>query len=181
MSRRRSSLTLLLVLLSLLLETHAAVVILGDNNKPVSLAQENLTTIFEATATHSQNITHNPQNFLGVNCFYLKPETVDLTDCQPLFARLVAYGHVYDEQSVPKGWFLRYNNHPCIIRVTSPTRADRRVKISMMDVILYTTEIIETCRETGTGGAYTFQGTWQVQVSRHFVESTLGHGNAAQD
>ena len=181
MSWRHSSLTILLVLFNLMLTTHASVLILGDNTRPASLQVENLTRAFEATATRLGNVTYNPKNFLGVNCFYLKPETVNLAACQPLFERLVSRGHVYDEQNVPNGWRLQYAYEPCVIVVASPTRGDRRVKISMMDIIIYTTEVLNTCRETSTGGAYTFQGTWRVQVTRNPVEETFGQGNLAMD
>ena len=39
----------------------------------------------------------------------------------------------------------------------------------MADIVTYATEVLQTCQETSTGGANTFQGTWRVVVTRDVV------------
>ncbi|KAL6722036.1 hypothetical protein ACLMJK_001141 [Lecanora helva] len=118
------------------------------------------------TAAAPLNSTHIPVRFLGVNCYYLKPHTVNLQACQPLFASLVAGGNVYEKKELGNRSRFRFDNEPCTIEIKSPNREDRKVSISIADIILLATEVLETCKKTSTGGAYTFEGAWQVAVTR---------------
>ena len=104
-------------------------------------------------------------NFLGVSCYHLDPthDRVSLITCQPLFAALVGGGHIYDEYEFPNGWRFDVPGENCAIRLTSPSREDRRVKMSMSDFIEYGSEVL---RECVMGGANTFQGRWQVVVTK---------------
>ena len=181
MSLRLSALSIALTVFTLVFTSHAAATVLAHKAQPVSLSRDNLSSIFEALATEVRNITHSSKNFLGVNCYNLPDATVNLNTCQTLFALLFEAGHVYDENAVPNGWRFRYDQEPCVITVSSPTRGDRRVKMSVASLVLYATDILQTCRELSNGGAYTFQGTWQVIVTRGPVIITLGNGSLAED
>lgn len=41
-------------------------------------------------------------------------------------------------------------------------------------LVRYTTEILQTCE---TGGANTFRGTWQVQVTKYPIKGSFENGN----
>ena len=127
------------------------------------------------------NLTYKPDNFLGVDCYYLQPATVDLLTCQPLFAKLVEGGQVYTKERFRNGKQFRYGYEPCTIMLSSTTRGDRSVEISMIQIILYATEVLQTCQETSTGGANTFQGTWQVIVTRDPIERPLRNSELSED
>lgn len=135
----------------------------------VSLTSSNQTTTSEpATVIQLQNTTttHNPVTFLGIDCYHLPPHTVDLSACQPVFAHLFRQGDVYTEKEWWNGCRFREGIEPCTIAISSPDRKDRRVRLSLADVVLYATQVLETCREMGTGGANVFQGNWRVVVTR---------------
>lgn len=121
-----------------------------------------------ATYHHPRNTTIQPLNFLGVECYHLLPETVTLLTCQPLFARLVEGGDVYEKLHLWNGWICKASHESCVIKIESPARQDRRkrVSISLAQIIRYATEVLETCRETQTGGANVFEGSWRVVVTR---------------
>ena len=80
---------------------------------------------------------------------------------------------MYDEMEVPNGWHARYDHGDCTISVSSSSRGDRRVKITTADLIVWATEVLQTCQDPSTDGAYTFQGTWQVEVTRDPIRDTL--------
>lgn len=181
MAPRLLSLTLLLIVSLLVFTNHATLLIPADINRPISLARDNLTTGPEAATARTLNITYNPGNFLGVDCYHLQPSTVSQNLCQPLFAKLVERGDVYEEINFRKGWWCRHGHDPCVIMLSSPSRQDRRVKITMAQMLLYATEVLQTCQESSTGGAYTFMGSWQLVVTRERIDITLGAGNAAEE
>ena len=124
-----------------------------------------------------KKVTYHPKNFLGVHCYRLQPATVTQEACQNLCAKLFERGDAYDEIEVYNGWCAQYNNEPCIIMVASPTRGDRRVEISMAGLVTQAIEVLRTCTEMSTCGAYTFRGTWQVVVTREPVKITLRHSS----
>ncbi len=173
MSRRLSSLTLLLIVSTLVFTKHATPHGPADINRPISLARDNMTTSPEAATTRTRNITYSPENFLGVDCYHLQPSTVSEISCQSLFAKLVERGDPYEERDLPNGWRFRHGHDPCVIMLSSPSREDRRVKITAAHMLLYATEILRTCQESSTGGAYTFVGTWQLVVTRDRIKITL--------
>ena len=143
----------------------------ADLTRPVSFLSSNLTTLPALPTIKLQNTTLNPPNFLGVECYHLVPNTVDLEDCQPLFASLVQSGDVYKERNWWNGWHFRRGVDPCTITLSSPDRKDRRVSISVADMVVFATDVLRTCRETGTGGANTFRGTWRVVITRVPLEA----------
>jgi hypothetical protein len=174
MSLRLSSLTLLLIVSVLVFTNHATPLVPANIHRPISLARDDLTTSPEAAATtRTRNITYGPGNFLGVDCYHLQPSTVSENLCQPLFAKLVERGDAYEERDLPNGWRFRHGHDPCVIMLSSPSRKDRRVKITAAHMLLYATEILQTCQESSTGGAYTFVGTWQLVVTRDRIKITL--------
>jgi len=179
MSRTHFSFTTLLIVSTLVFTNHATAPMPADFTKPISLPRDDLTISPEAATTRTRNMTYNPGNFLGVNCYNLQPSTVTLTACQPLFAKLVEGGGAYEERSLRNGWRYRHSHDPCVIMLSSPSRKDHRVKISAAHMIMYATEILQTCQESSTGGAYTFVGTWQLVVTRERI--VLGAGNLAED
>ena len=139
---------------------------LADPTSP-PLTSLNLTTTFASTTTTQlqQNTTNPSSNFLGVECYHLLPETVDLIACQPLFARLLRDGRAYEEVQLRNGFRCQTGVDPCTIMVSSPDRRhDRRVSISMADLVVFATEVLETC---ATGGAYVFRGNWRVVVTKY--------------
>lgn len=138
----------------------------ADLTSPVSSIPSHLTTVPASPTVQLQNTTRNPPNFLGIECYHLLPDTVNLETCQPLFASLLQAGDAYEERKWWNGWHFRRGLDPCTITLSSPDRKDRRVSISLADVVVFTTEVLRTCRETGTGGADTFRGTWRVAVTR---------------
>ena len=154
---------------------HTTAPVLANATTPAFLSDFNLTTVCEAAITRSKNITYHPKNFLGVHCYRLQPATVTQEACQNLFAKLFEKGDAYEEIEVYNGWRAQYNNEPCIIMVASPSRRDGRVKVSMAGLITQAIEVLRTCTETSTGGAYTFDGNWQMVVTKEPVKITLRH------
>lgn len=137
------------------------------------LSRTNLTANLESMAGyyHWRNITSGPLTFLGVDCYHLLPDTVTLETCQPLFAKLVNAGSVYEKYRLYDGWSFRAVNEPCFIKIENPIREQRRerVSLSMADILMYATEVLRTCQEPGTGGSNTFKGAWRVVVTKHPV------------
>jgi len=181
MSRRLPSLTLLLIVSVLFFTNHAAPLMPADISRSMSLSRDHLITSPVAVTTGTRNTTHSPENFLGVDCYNLQPSTVSLNECQPLFAKLVARGEVYEERDLANGRWFRHGDDPCVIMLSSSSRRDRRVKISTAHMLSYATEILQTCQESSTGGAYTFVGTWQLVVTRERIKVALGAGSLAED
>ena len=54
----------------------------------------------------------------------------------------------------------------------SPSRDDRKVKMSSMRAITYATEVLEDCKKEGTGGYNNFEGNWRLKVSRRRVDDS---------
>lgn len=172
----------LLAILLLRSTPHAlALPALADLTSPLSLMSSNPTTNFELPRTRQQNNTNYSSNFLGVVCYHLVPDTVDLHLCQPLFARLMQRGNPYEEMAWWNGWHFRRGIEPCIITLSSPVRQDRRVRISLADVVVYASEVLRTCQETSTGGANTFQGTWRVVVTRYPLEAAAMNSSLSDE
>lgn len=117
------------------------------------------------------NNPNSSTNYLGVECYHLAPDTVDLLACQPLFARLFRDGRAYEEMSWGNGFRFRSGGEPCVVTLSSPDRKDRVVSISKADVVLYATEVLESCE---TGGASTFERGWRVAVTRFPVFDGAG-------
>ena len=120
-------------------------------------------------ANHAaRNITSHSLTFLGVTCYNLLPDAVSTGTCQSLFAKLVMAGHVYDKVKLYDGYHFQSGHDPCFIKVENPDHEERRrpVSISMAQMILYATEILETCQFPGTGGSNTFDGNWRIVVTR---------------
>ena len=138
----------------------------GSANSGVS-SKTNLTAIPNTSLIWTQSLVDTPNNFLGVECYHLEPETVTREACQPLFDRLFVGGHVYEERQMSNKRLFRFAYDPCVIMISSPTRGDRRVTLSIADVVLYAIEVLRACEKISTGGAYTFKGTWQVVVTRN--------------
>lgn len=161
-----SRLTTLLLTLSLAVIHAASTFALTRSSIRTSLAKANLTTARGSIARHTQNTTSSPADFLGVECYHLKPEIIDLHTCQPLLTSIFEAGHVYEKNSFPNGWYFRKGNNPCIIKLESPAREDRyaRISISIAEIVRYTTEVLENCE---TGGANNFLGSWRVVVTRN--------------
>lgn len=155
----------------------------GLTSPIVSLIASNQTTTADpASIIRLQNTTttHNPANFLGIECYHLLPNTVTLASCQPVFAQLFRGGDVYKERGWWNGCRFREGIEPCTIAISSPDRKDHRVRISLADVVVYATQVLQTCTEEDTGGAYTFQGSWRVVVTRDpIVEAAVAA--AAED
>lgn len=181
MSRSLSAITVLLVISSLVFTNHATPLEPADINRSISLAKSNVTASSEAATTPTRIITYSPGNFLGINCYHLQPSTVSENSCQPLFAKLVEHGDAYKEKEYPNGWRYQPGHDPCVIMLSSPSRKDRRVKITAAHMLLYAMEILQTCQESSTGGAYTFVGNWQLVVTREKIKITLGAGNLAEE
>ena len=80
---------------------------------------------------------------------------------------------MYEERELRNKGRFRFAYDPCVIMVSSPTRGDHRVRLSMADIVLYAIEVLRACEQISTGGAYTFQGTWQVVVTRDPVQIDL--------
>ena len=91
---------------------------------------------------------------------------------------MVRHGDVYEKISLANGWWFETGSDPCFIKIFSPDRDDRyqRIVTSLADIMLYTTEILQTCTETGTGGANTFHGSWRVEVSRNKLKMAPAAG-----
>lgn len=147
----------------------------ADLASPASLTSSNLTsTPGSATIGRLQNITQDPaDDFLGVHCYHLPlpSDTVNLELCQPLFARLLRDGNVYEERGWWNGWLFRRPGEPCTVALSSPERRDLRVRISLAEVVVFAMEVLQTCSENGVGGANTFQGEWRVVVTRNPLAS----------
>lgn len=145
---------------------------LADLTNPVPSTSLNLTTAFGSTTARLQpnNIDHS-SNFLGVECYHLLPDTVSLISCQPLFARLLQNRRAYEQSSLRNGFRVRRGIDPCTVMLTSPDRrGDRRVRIALAEVVVYASEVLRTCQENDTGGAYVFQGNWRVVVTKYPLE-----------
>ena len=108
----------------------------------------------------------HPLTFLGITCYHLLPTRVTLQTCQPLFAALVQAGDVYTPYPIRNGWVFQSGYEPCVIRIESSAREDRgkSVRVSMSQVVLLATEVLETCRGVGSGGANGFEGSWRLVV-----------------
>ncbi|KAL8829068.1 MAG: hypothetical protein Q9191_002230 [Dirinaria sp. TL-2023a] len=183
MFQRLSRLTAAFIILNLVVTSNAAIAMLPAKPIPVAFSRENLSTIFVETATRRlQNITSDKdQNFRDVKCYDIPDATVNLHSCQPLFAKLFEGGHAYDPNEMSNGGRYRLDSEPCVITISSPNRADRRIRISMAALVWYASEVLRTCQELSNGGAYTFQGTWQVIVTRDPYIGSLGDGRLAED
>lgn len=135
---------------------------------PVPLTSLNQSTTSASTKTHLQQNTTNPSsNFLGVECYHLLPDTVNLVACQPLFTKLLRDGRAYEEVQLRNGFRSQTGTDPCTIMLSSPDRRhDRSVRVSMADLVVLATEVLNTCKEEETGGAYVFRGKWRVVVTK---------------
>lgn len=111
-----------------------------------------------------------PLTFLGVDCYHLNPTTdrVSLLSCEAAFAGLVRDGNVYREHKLYNAWRYQLSGQHCSIAVISPSRKDRWVKISFAKVVLYATEVLQSCE---TGGANVFEGEWRVVVTREYMKN----------
>ena len=134
------------------------------------------------STTTSSPPLNSSSNYLGIECYHLLPYTLSLTTCQPLFAALLSTsssrgGDAYTPHQYRNGWRFRRGVEPCTITLLSPERTDRRVSVSVAEVIVYASEVLGACADgeageggqgtgTGTGGANTFRGRWRVAVSR---------------
>ena len=162
-----------LPLLSTLAEAHT---LRSSSNFPPQRSL-NVTTA-RLPVTEPFNSTLNPLNFLGVQCYHIQPATVTLNDCQSLFAMLVREGNVYEEKEFQSRSRFRYPRTHCSVMIFSPYREDKRVKLSVMGLIKYATEILEECRD---GGANTFQGSWQVVVTRDYYKPDMPRGEVNEE
>lgn len=166
--------TLLSVSALIIIVTHAlAVPTLADVTHYTSLPQSNATTTSSVATAPPHNITHSPLTFLGVNCYHLLPDTVDLTSCQSVFANMLREGNIYEQHNWWNGWQFRTGRRgPCTITLSSAAPEDhfRMVRVSIAEVMMYATEVLQSCRETRTGGANTFEGSWKVEVTKYPLE-----------
>lgn len=156
---------------------------LAVSSARVSMSKVNLTheRILMANSYAQQNTTSHSLTFLGVSCYNLLPDTVTIGACQSLFTKLVEAGHVYDNVRLYDGYHFQSGYDPCVIKIENPDREARRhhVSISMAQMILYATEVLETCRVPGSGGSNTFDGNWRVVVTRKWrglSKATSGPG-----
>ena len=69
---------------------------------------------------------------------------------------------------------------PCCITIQSPRRDDRAVGISTADVISRVTDVLNECASSGSGGAYTFEGNWEVVVTRDPLKSPWAVGEVGR-
>lgn len=131
--------------------------------------------------SHPGNEMPPSVNFIGVECYSLdrQRDIVTRQTCQPLFDNLVSRGRVYEARSWYNNFLLRYRDYDCTIKIYSPLREDRHSKIflSMAQIILYATEVLDSCRESGTGGVNVIQGDWRVAVSKDVLRDTLAPPN----
>ncbi|KAL8789554.1 MAG: hypothetical protein Q9195_006781 [Heterodermia aff. obscurata] len=120
-------------------------------------------------------------SFLGIDCYHLSPSTepVSLLTCQPLFAALVSHGHIYKPKHFYNGYNLQTGQEPCVIRIFSPAKEDRvlKIELSVAQIISYATEVLQSC--PGTGGANVFEGSWRVGVSKNYIKKEWGAGFAS--
>ena len=134
----------------------------------------------DLTKTNAANA--DTLNFLGVSCYHLDPATdsVSLLSCQPLFANIFRKGHVQDMHYLYNGWSYRYMHGPCIIKISSadPKEGYRSVALSMATLVEYASEVLRDCK---TGGANTFEGSWQVVVTRNKIESVAANGTISEE
>ena len=91
---------------------------------------------------------------------------------------MVRHGDIYERISLANGWWFQSGSEPCFIKIFSPDRDDRfqRIVTSKADIVGYATEVLQTCTETGTGGANTFHGSWRVEVSRERLKMAPAAG-----
>ena len=121
-------------------------------------------------------------NFLGVECYHLDLEhdLVTRQTCQMLFDNFVSDGHVLEAESWYNNFVFFSRNRGCTIKIYSPTREDRysTISLSLAQIMLYALEVLDSCRESGTGGANVIQGEWRVAVSRDAFRDILGLPNS---
>ena len=164
--------TLLITLLCAATATPLAV-----SSAHTSISRANLTEdhVSIADIYSSRNVTLYSLTFLGVDCYNLLPDTVSIIACQPLFARLVARGRVYEKVRLYDGYRFQAGYDPCVIKIENPDREERRhpIRISMAQMISYATEVLETCRNPGCGGSNNFDGSWRIVVTRKGLRSSV--------
>lgn len=154
-----------------------------DGSSHTSLVKTNRTTNVELTTFQSNSTTLTPWNFVGVECYTLPPATVDPLACQHVFAKLIGWGRVYEERKLYNRCLFRAGAEPCSITLLSPSPRDHRgrISISFADIIGYATTVLETCRETSTGGAKTLPNSWQVVVTRDPLARSLSNTNLSEE
>ncbi|KAL8770941.1 MAG: hypothetical protein Q9203_005908 [Teloschistes exilis] len=161
----RSLFSCIIVITTLLTSIHAAAV-----PDPLSPPSSNRLAILNPLHPHlSGNLT-----FLGPMCYHLLPATVTLQACNPIFDTIFADPRVMIPKELYKGWRFMLPNRECTLMIDSPAREDKRVNISLAELVSHAIEVLRFCDAsasgTGTGGSYTFKGRWQVIVTRDPVK-----------
>ncbi|KAL9601235.1 MAG: hypothetical protein Q9219_002640 [cf. Caloplaca sp. 3 TL-2023] len=136
----------------------------------------NLPILPATTPPSSSNDTTHPLTFLDISCYHLTPATVTLNGCQPLFAKLLIHGD--HELDVYSGWSVVENSPPCVLTIANADRKARRVKTTLLDLVVFAEQVLRECAGQGmnTGGANTFEGSWQVVVTREPLGRRFGMG-----
>lgn len=122
--------------------------------------------------------------FLGPRCYHLLPATVDLEACSSLFDKIFAERSVAVPQQLYNGWRYMLPDRLCTLMIYSPNaRNDRRVRISLAEVASHAIEVLRFCDSaasgSGSGGSYTFEGMWEVVVTKDPVK--LQRGGVVRD
>ncbi|KAI4192832.1 MAG: hypothetical protein LQ350_008551 [Teloschistes chrysophthalmus] len=162
MWHKRSLFSCIGVITTLLASIHAAAV-----PDPLSPPSSNRLAI--PSPLHSQLSTN--LTFLGTMCYHLLPDTVTLEACSPLFDTIFGDPRVMMPREQYNGWRFMLPQKKCTLMIASPNiREDKRVMISLAEVVSHAIEVLRFCdgtaSGTGTGGSYTFQGRWQVVVTK---------------
>lgn len=166
----RSHNLLFVLALTILVTNPLAIPTLPGVTHYTSLPQSNSTTTSSVATALPHNTTHSPLTFLGVDCYHLLPDTVNLISCQPLFAKMLQEGNPYEQHNWWNGWQFRTGRRgPCTITLSSAAPDDHRrmIRVSIADVMTYATEVLQSCQESRTGGANTFEGSWKVEVTKY--------------
>ena len=143
---------------------------------PLTAVSSRIANLSSSETRPGNQLSPSP-NFIGVECYHLDPERDIVTrqTCQWMFDNLVSGGHVYEEKSWYNNFRFYSRHHDCSIRIYSPTREDRylSISLSLAQIMLYAIEVLDNCKEPGTGGANVIQGDWRVAVSKDVLYDKL--------
>ncbi|MCJ1451761.1 hypothetical protein MMC28_002101 [Mycoblastus sanguinarius] len=131
--------------------------------------------------TQPEIITNNPSNAIG--CYNLLPETVDLKSCQPTFDQLQKRPGASDQRLWGSSGvrLFYFGSPPCNIVLRSTTQGLSTVPLSVIDVVSFAAEVLDTCRVISTGGFNHFWDTWRVEVSRDRIQAGSSVGEVAYE
>ena len=169
-----------------LLALFLAIVLFSMNTYTARLPNPSLTPFTSGSSrkadlslleAHSGNKTSPSLNFIGVDCYHLDPhrDLVTRQTCQLLFDSLISHGQVYQVKSWYNNFRFYSRNNECTIKIYSPTKRDRysRINLSLSQIMLYAIEVLDSCKDSGTGGANVIQGDWRVAISRDVLKDVV--------